>query len=273
MYLELLNNTTDSLQIHQKTIMATTLEILVENSSTVFTDGDKVKGKVVLQASSDVAVGNVSIIFSGRGQPKLTRRPGNPHVVYRGRAPLFIQKKTLYEGHYKMKADRYVWDFEFVFPSHSDPSLSEDSFAEYGVWRKTFEKHVLPPSFNHYDNFSRNQGMVEYKLEALMLRPNHGILDSKIERSRDLTYQPTRTLIEPDPSLFIQENIFKLRTLKLLPEKAALTFKEKMQSFFKPDDLPSANFIVQGGYPTVTYPGRPIHCRLAVVSMNTSDNV
>jgi Arrestin (or S-antigen), N-terminal domain len=253
--------------------MATSLEIQLENSPLVFMAGDKVKGKVILHATDDVAVGSVSIIFSGRGKTKLTRRHGNHRVVYRGRAPLFIHKKRLYEGHYKMKADRYVWDFEFTFPSHSDPTICEDSFGACGVWRKTYEKHMLPPTFKYYDNFSKNQGMVEYKLEALLLRPNHGLLSSKLESSRELVYQPTRTQVEPDRSLRIQENMFKLRTLMLLPDKAPLTFKEKMHSFFKPDNLPTVNFIVQMGYPTVTYPGRPVHFRLAVVSMNSSEEV
>jgi Arrestin (or S-antigen), N-terminal domain len=255
--------------------MSASLQIVVSNLQIAYTSGDVVRGEVVLQCNDDVAIGYVDIVFSGRGKTKLIRRNGQNRRVYRGRAPLFKTRKVLYQGHYTMKANRYTWPFEFTFPSHSDPACIEDTFEDdEGVWRRTGEVQPLPPSFNWYDNHTNNQGMVEYKLEAEMVRHNAGIFESsKVEAETELQYMPTRAQADPSYSLNSREVQWRLATLHLLPDKQELTFKEKMRSVFKSSELPNMTFVARIIYPTVTFARRPIPIQIAIVQMTTSPDV
>jgi hypothetical protein len=250
-----------------------TLRIEVANPRLAYTAGDMIRGKVVLVVPNDQNIGIVAINFIGRGKTKLNRSNGNNRRIYRGRAPLFNYRQTLYRGHYTVKANTYSWDFVFQFPTHTDPSCVEDSFGPNGVWLGTGSVHPLPPSFKYYDNHSRNQGMVEYKLEAEMEKAKAGLFESKLEATADLTFIPPRTDPDPELRLCLQEQQFCPRTLKLLPDKQQLTFREKMHTVFKASELPTAAFIVRMIYPTITFSDRLLPIHLGIVSMETSDDV
>jgi hypothetical protein len=253
--------------------MATALLIAIADRKPVYTAGDIIKGQVILHSSQDEAIGKVAIYFTGRGKTKLIRSNGNSRRVYRGRAPLFRQFLVLYQNHYTHKAGKYAWDFEFIVPALTDPNLRENTwFSDGSVWVRTGVAHELPPTFKYYDNGSRNQGMVEYKLEAEMLRPNPSIFSTKVEAEQEITYMPPHPAGDLEYRLFLREEQYEARTLNLLPEDAqkGLTFKEKMHTLFNRDLLPSATFKVRLVYPTFTYPGRAIPIKLAVVHMDTS---
>jgi hypothetical protein len=257
--------------------MAVTLRIVITNPQLTYTVGNVIRGQVVMQTTQDEAVGKVSINFEGRGKTKLIRSNGQSRRVYRGRAPLFRQQLVLYESHFTLKADQYAWDFEFTIPASSDPTLRQSFWEDDGggVWMRTGVAHPLPPTFKYYHNHSRNRGMVEYKLEAEMLRHNPSIFSSKAEAELEIRYLPPPPVEEPDYKLYIRENEYQARTLHLIPDKAEkdLTFKEKMHSLFNRDQLPSATFKARLVYPTVTFPGRPIPLRLSIVSMEPSINI
>jgi Arrestin (or S-antigen), N-terminal domain len=256
--------------------MVAGLLIAIADRKPVYTAGDIIKGQVILHSGKDEAIGRVAICFTGRGKTKLLRSNGNNRRVYRGRAPLFRQLLVLYQNHYTHKAGQYAWDFEFIIPALTDPNLRENTWAADGsVWVRTGVAHELPPTFKYYDNHCRNQGMVEYKLEAEMLRHNPSIFDSKVEAAQEITYMPPQPAGDLEYRMFLREERFEARTLHLLPDKAQkeLTFKEKIHTLFHHDRLPSVVFKVRLVYPTYTYPRRPIPIKLAVVSMETSSNL
>lgn len=252
---------------------APTLKIDISSPQPAYTAGDIIRGKVVLIVPNDQSIGIVAIGFIGRGKTKLNRSNGNNRRIYRGRAPLFAYKQVLYQGHYTVKASTYSWDFQFQFPTHTDPSCVEDRFSQDGIWLGTGTIHLLPPSFKYYDNHSRNQGMVEYKLEAEMEKAKSGFFESKLAATADLMYIPPRTDPNPEFKLYLQEQQFRPRTLKLLPDKQQLTFREKMHTVFKASELPTAAFIVRMIYPTITFSDRLLPIHLGIVSMVTSEEV
>ena len=256
--------------------MATTLRIAIADHKPVYTAGDIIKGQVILHSSQDEAIGKVVICFTGRGKTKLNRSNGSSRRVYRGRAPLFCQYLVLYQNHYTHKAGQYAWDFEFTIPARTDPNLRENTWtADGSVWVRTGVAHQLPPTFKHYDNSARNQGMVEYKLEAVMVRHNPRIFNSKVGAAQEITYMPPHPTGDPEYRLFLREEQYEARTLNLLPEEAQkeLTFKEKLHALFNHGLLPSVTFKVRLVYPTFTYPGRSIPIKLAVVHMENSGGV
>jgi hypothetical protein len=256
--------------------MATTLQITVADPKPVYTAGDTIKGQVILFSPRDEAIGKVAICFTGRGKTKLTRSRGNSRAVYRGRAPLFRQVLVLYQNHYTHKAGQYAWDFQFTVPARTDPTLTEGTWKGDGaVWLRTGVAHELPPTFQYYHNGSRNQGMVEYKLEAEMLRHNPSIFNSKVEAERNITYTPPPPPGGLEFRLFLREEQYEARTLLLLPERAqgSLTVMEKFHSLFNRAMLPSATFKIRLIYPTYSYPGCRIPLKLAIVHMETSAGI
>jgi hypothetical protein len=188
----------------------------------------------------------------------------------RGRSPFFLYRTTLYSGHYTLKANQYKWPFEFTFPAQTDPTCIEDSFASRSPWYGTSQAHVLPPSFLVHLNQSEDrtlEGRVEYTLEALAERPGTFKSNFNFVTQFQFNQQP-RDEASPNPRLFAQEEFGKARSAKLIPD-AHPSLKDKVHGLFKPNDLPTANFIVRWLYPTVIYPGGKLPLYFAVVAIET----
>ncbi|KAF2673034.1 hypothetical protein BT63DRAFT_421236 [Microthyrium microscopicum] len=250
--------------------MTSSIEISLFNPKLTYTAGDVLRGQVILQARQDENIGSVAITFYGRSKTKLVRSNGENRTVFRGRAGLFSFTKTLYSGgHYTVRADEYKWDFEFTIPSSNDMSCHGDKFKSRGGFRPSTEQHPLPPSFHRYGYDARNQGMVEYKLAAVMVRHTKV---SKLESALDIPYLPPDPVPKPDLGLISSEQHYQARTLKLLPDKQKLTFREKLHTFFG-GDVPHATFRIRLIYPTVTWTGRALPFQLAIVAMDTSQDI
>jgi hypothetical protein len=252
---------------------ANSISIVLDNPKAIYVPGDKITGIVKVKCLSQENLQHVQIIFSGRGKTRLTRSNGQQKHVWRGRSPLFIQSKLLYQGHYTLKPNEYTWPFEFVFPSHSDARLSEDHFRQEFPFVATGVSHPLPPSFINYAYRAmsgRDKGKVEYTLEAKASRDK--VIDSSLEYMVMLNFRQKRNTANPDLGLRTQKANFLAQTIKLLPESNP-SFKEKMHAFFHPSDLPRAAFCLQMVCPTVTFPGALLPLGLTLLHMETANGV
>jgi Arrestin (or S-antigen), N-terminal domain len=249
--------------------------LLDDSGKRVFAAGDIVKGRVVLQSQQDEAVGSVLISFMGRAKSKIRRKkrngPNNGHTsTYRGRGNYFYFSKTLYQGHYTLRANTYEWPFEFQFPSHTDSRAVVDNFDATYPFRSNSDVHPLPPNFTHSNSgyYSSYECYVEYKLEATMTRPpgSSKFFASDMKVGLPLGLLPHRNVEYPSLELKSMQGHFTARTLRLLPEKAdaKLSMKEKMRSTFKKSELPSASFSLKIDFPTQIYPGGPFNLKVSM---------
>jgi len=250
------------------------LQILLnERSKLVYTAGDIVTGRVVLQSSKDEAVGQVVITFLGRTKTKIRRHgsSGRP-TVHRGRGTLFWYSRVLYQGHYTLRADKYEWPFEFTFPHESRGREVDDVYNPRPPFRGNTDMYPLPPSFGHTSTGinTKFDSFVEYKLEASLTRPpeSHKLFSSGsgLETELILHFFSRRYTQTPDLGMKAFQRSFAAQTLRLLPEmaNAKLTMKEKMRSTFQKGALPSANFAILITHPTLTYAGGPFPLYLSV---------
>ena len=82
-------------------------------------NGAKLAGSVILRSIVDEAVGTVQITFIGRAKTTIYRSGGGPsgtRTPHAGRADIFRFTKTLYTGKFTLRANEYIWPFEFTFP-------------------------------------------------------------------------------------------------------------------------------------------------------------
>jgi hypothetical protein len=266
-----------SVQLYTSVAVMSLNIFLDDATKAVYTAGDRVKGRVVLQSAKDEAVGQVSIVFLGRTKTKIRRRNHNrQQTLHRGRGSLFWYSKLLYRGHYTLRAERYEWPFEFAFPFEAKGRSGDDPFDRSPPFRAINDVHPLPPSFGHDGSgFNTNfECFVEYKLEASLTRPqeSYKLFSSGITTERRLDFLPSRDIQHPDLGLRTVRESFAVRTLRLLPEKAdaKLTMKEKMRSTFKKDDLPTATFAVFIVHPTLLIRGSPFPLHLCVKHTSTT---
>ncbi|KAF2673212.1 hypothetical protein BT63DRAFT_150101 [Microthyrium microscopicum] len=192
-----------------------------------------------------------------------------------GDALLIFQSKQLYQNHYTVKPDKYTWKFEFTFPSKTDPAVGGGtgySLRPEGTCVGRNQVHPLPPSYSISNGSDRAE--IYYYLEAVMTRQNPKLLRSKKEQWKlPLTYVATRDVQVPDPGPCCRESVFQIRSMKLLPGKQELSFREKMHSVFKRDELPWAHFRVRLFYPTTAYYGCVLPVQLAVVAVDVSEDL
>lgn len=258
--------------------MVFTIEL--ESRKSVYSDGDVVKGNVILACGQDEPIGKVAIRFHGRAKTKISKHDQSRSKT-RGRCTMFWFEKTLYVGKYTFKRGRYAWPFDFEFPMESNSGAGEqDRFENVGIWASQDTPHPLPPTYNANDiGFLQDtECFVEYKLDASLTRPSDAPLRkqfSNMETTLTLTYLPRR--LEESPDLFVKPlpQSFTAKSLRLLPNRAndKLTMKEKLRSTFKSSELPTASFTVELTYPTQIYPGGPFPINLGLKGMKTSEDV
>jgi hypothetical protein len=248
--------------------MANSFQIVLNNFGATYTAGDVVSGRVVLTSTEDLTVKTVRISFIGRSKTKLIKREEESQKIRRGDVSFFRYHKLLYSSQYKLKANVYSWPFEFTLPSQADPSLGERIFNNCPPFLGFGMAYPLPPALDCYTGESK--GKVEYKLQAMLIHDN----SSTLEHECLLKYMPLRSEATTNISpLYYFDASYTARTLRLLPDKQELKFKEKMHNFFKSDTLPSATFVLRTSYPSVTYLNQQLPVKIAIVNLNRSDEV
>ncbi|KAI9838613.1 MAG: hypothetical protein M1819_004927 [Sarea resinae] len=210
---------------------------------TVYTPGSKVVGRVTLTAESDIAVGSVTVTFTGRSKSKIyAAREQSSESTSRGRITLFSFPKILYRGRYTLAKDKeFEWPFEFIFPEKPEFQYSE-LYSE----AEDFEcdsDHVLPPSFRSQPVDATSECYVVYELSATLERPGtFRSLFGKLTDTATLEFAPPRSpdaVMEEEPTTSELAETFHT-TLKP-PTVAPQGFRERLRSIFRSPPPPAVS--------------------------------
>ncbi|KAI9876643.1 MAG: hypothetical protein M1830_004485 [Pleopsidium flavum] len=225
-------------------------------SKTVLIPGDKVTGSVILASPRDEAVGSVEIAFRGLSKSKITPSYGYNKVPYRNQATLFESSKTLYRGHYTLRANSYEWPFEFTFPSLTLPKAGATKWKPSQSFAHE-PSHALPPTFlvECLKVHGPTENYIHYELAAILRRPSSNSVFhfGTLKDSVALPFTPFPTVESPDPKLYLISNTYTRQSHLLDPDVAgqSLTLKEKVRFFWNHKQQPKSTFAVKVELPQV----------------------
>ena len=225
------------------------LQITIHDSSNYYTANSPVRGTVHLTGTSDVDVGQILIIFSGRCESKIeiSRGTGKDKKTdtYRGLVTLFQYETVLFTGPRTLHPNQHSWDFLFKFPPGCH--LAGGDHFNGPIYNFNDNPYqALPASFNLPGSgvSRRVSGSVSYELEAQLVRDRSKLFSSRgSETIQQLLVKSQRAVAEPDPQPCTLNQMISCRSMHLLPgyENRSLTLKEKLQSLWS-KSLPCANF-------------------------------
>ena len=225
------------------------LQIIIHDSQAHYTANSPIRGTVHLTGSSDVDVGQILIIFSGRCESKIeiSRGTGKDSKTntYRGLVPLFHYETVLFTGPRTLHPNQHAWDFFFKFP----PACHSHGGDEFKgpIYSFNDDPHqALPPSFHlpGSEMSRRVSGLVSYELEAQLVADRSRSSASRgSETVERLFVKSHRVVAEPDPEPYTLSQTISCKSMHLLPgyEDRNLTLRERLQSM-RPKSVPTANF-------------------------------
>ena len=127
------------------------LQITIHDPRTYYTANSPIRGTVHLTGSSDINVGQILIIFSGRCKSIIVihQRTGKHSrtYFYRGLVPLFHYETILFTGPRTLHPNQHAWDFSFNFPPRCH-SRGGDQFDGPTCAFNSDPYQRLPPSFH-----------------------------------------------------------------------------------------------------------------------------
>ena len=233
------------------------LQITIHDPRTYYTANSPIRGTVHLTGSSDVDVGQILIIFSGRSESKIEISSGagknKKTNTYHGLVPLFHYETVLFTGPRTLHPNQHSWDFSFQFPPRCD-SRGGDQFGGPTYNFNDDPHQALPPSFDlpGLGLSRRVSGFVCYELEAQLVRDRSKLFASRgSETVERLLVKTSRDVAEPDPQAYTLYQAISCKSMHLLPgyEDRSLTLREKMHSM-RSSNLPTANFQLELRLPT-----------------------
>lgn len=233
------------------------LQITIHDPRTYYTANSPIRGTVHLTGSSDVDVGQILIIFSGRCESKIEISSGagkdKKTNTYRGLVPLFHYETVLFSGPRTLHPNQHTWDFSFRFPPRCD-SRGGDQFGGLTYNFNDDPHQALPPSFDlpGLGLSRRVSGFVSYELEAQLVRDRSKLFSSRgSETVQRLLVKNFRDVAEPDPQPYTLFQTISCKSMHLLPgyEGRSLTLREKLHSM-RSSTLPTANFQLELRLPT-----------------------
>ena len=229
--------------------------------------GDTVTGNVILEATDQVDVDKIDIVFEGRVKTKARRSRGNnSSSTYRGLVILFRYSRDVFEGPFTLKPGSMQWPFEFQIPETPVGrfrSIAGDQFNYPRFPLAQFSDdpwQPLPPSMDSYNTgFGDScECYISYKLTANL----HVTSTWHTGRSfvSNLQLQPYRQEAQPEISYSRSPQRFHIRTMHLIPEatERSLNFKERMKTAFQPSKVPLSVFSVAIDLPRSAIIGQPM---------------
>ena len=224
------------------------LQITIHDPRTYYTANSPISGTVHLTGSSDIDVGQILVIFSGRCESKIEIRSGtgkdSTTRTYRALVPVFHYETVLFTGPWTLRPNQHSWDFSFLFPSRCHPSGDQFHGPIYNFNDNPHQ--ALPPSFDlpPLGLSRRVSGFVSYELEAKLIRDRSKLFASwGSETIQQLLVKSQRDVPEPDPQPYTLYQAISCKSMHLLPgyEDRSLTLREKLHSI-RSSTLPEANF-------------------------------
>jgi hypothetical protein len=230
----------------------------------IFTPGSLIGGKVVLTLSDDETIEGVVIEFKGICRTK----NGRNHDARCHDIVLFRLCKSLFLGPFKMRKDKYEYQFQFRFPETWNHKVCE--FRDGGrMWKDIggngdgTGKMPLPPSIK--DDGYNGSCAVFYQLSARVPRTFYDWED-KI----DLNFSPYRMELEPDHRLKTSDvcdpnhQNFRL-TDEGIPRPLSKSELLK-HGFHRSSDTHTINFTLSATGPTNIVLGKPYPVVITLVS-------
>uniref|UniRef100_A0AAV2MSL1 Arrestin C-terminal-like domain-containing protein n=1 Tax=Knipowitschia caucasica TaxID=637954 RepID=A0AAV2MSL1_KNICA len=153
------------------------------NESNVFSNGDVIRGQVMLELTKDTDVNALGVKLKGKAEVRWTEKHGKRRVTYHSKEKYFSIQQLFFQkdrGNNHVSRGTAVYPFTFQIPAQD-----------------------LPPSFKG------QWGRIVYTLEACLSRPMR--LDSKTS-TEFLLVSKTRVM---DPSLMVPQHGVKDKQLKL----------------------------------------------------------
>lgn len=155
----------------------------------VFKPGDRVAGKVVLSLLNDEKIDSVFIEFKGKCHTQHGRgRDEHLHEIQ-----MFSLRKTLFQGPFKMRKDKFEYPFAFTFPGTWNHKFNE--FREQYQWKELgvgIGEMPLPPSCGPEEDFG-GKCEIYYRLTATVPRTF-----SDWEDKITLNFSPCRLELSPE---------------------------------------------------------------------------
>ncbi|MCJ1327712.1 hypothetical protein MMC10_004385 [Thelotrema lepadinum] len=246
------------------------LRIRLDQNQRVWHPSQTVSGNVRLEATEQVNVDNIQIVFEGRAKSKVKRSSGNSSTTYRGRVVFFRKAQLLFKGPFTLKPGNMEWPFQFQIPKDArgySGRAGGDMFRYPHLVRNQFVDQLeqpLPPSM-HRQSFGfgdQKECYVSYRLSAALK------VTDTFRSNRDcyatLELQPYRTVATPNIEYLRTLHQFTIQSLHLNPEVSdrSLKFKEKMTTLFSPTKLPMSKFAVRLELPRSAIANQPMRIRL-----------
>lgn len=254
--------------------MAYSLKVFVEQrpdgqnlQPRLFIPGDRVSGKVVLKLTGDENIENIFIDLKGKCKTKIVTGTGQTRRVHRYELEFFTDRRLLFKGPFKMRADTYEYPFAFQLPQNFNYRAGTQ-FSDQN-WSREYSmegpKPLPPTCLGPYQ--SRGECDIYYHLTARIPKTF-----SDWEDKFDLNFCPPRTVPDPDP-LLKKVNEYNgsryNRHYRLTDEGTCrtLTTRESMKEAFKRNAATSTvNFTLNAVAPTAIVIGRPYTIELTLAS-------
>ncbi|OQE96691.1 hypothetical protein PENNAL_c0001G11423 [Penicillium nalgiovense] len=257
------------------------LTLSLDNQKTCYSDNETISGHVTLRCptTSDIQ-DHIRVVFVGRAKCRIqkAKRPAAPSAAYRSKCILFEKERILSLHDCQAPSNGlFQWPFEFLFPSHVQPSTSSRRWPETTRFYND-AGHPLPPTFTKKaeDDLRLLDCVIEYKIYAQGSKIQRGFLSRKspfLSEPIRLSFMPASAKMAPLAKESFpraqsrrEEQLFNIRSMHLLPghEGRNLSVQEKFQSWLSPGKLPHFSFNVAFSYQTHVVQSRPLSCTLDV---------
>ena len=226
------------------------MSIQINVPSTRCQAGTTIAGSVSLHGDIDIDVETITISLLARCKTKIIRNSGQSSVTNRGRATLYYERRTLFQGPHTLHS-AHEWDFEMTLPARCT-GRSHDRFTEEYRRYNQDPQQELPPSFQStYHSFGWSaDSFIKYELQAHLVRSKTFAIDLKANKL--LSFVTMRDVERPAPQLKRFPRLLACSSHILQPgrEDSALTFKDRLEGVFS-RKIPCARFTVNLYLPRV----------------------
>lgn len=245
------------------------LRFTLDEAKQSYHPGDRVSGRVLLDATEDIDVTHILVAFLGRTKTRAYRPSGGDRQVHRGRVTLFEERQTVFNGHYTLRKQIYEWPFSFVFPTDCR-NWRGDHFQEAN--RPIFDVNPaqkLPPTFDdNHDSWSwLCNSYIQYELVATVEKPSGKLFhSSNLEHTYPITLLPCPTTSTPTPNFHTEYRTYSVQSMHLSPSigPRPLTLKERMSAAVHHSKLPTEVFTINVHFPTHGIPGTSLPITLSM---------
>ena len=180
------------------------LDITVQRAASnheFYTQGDRVRGDVVLRNPSAAYGVEASIKFTGVAGTRIGLRGNATLPLYSVETILFQFTQHLSVGRKSQEGTEQVWSFEFKFPSGTQSTPQKQRYSGDSSFQRN-PGHALPPSFRGGPRpIDSDHAVITYTLEATATRPysTHPFPSANVKSEKSLAFCSVREIEDYRP--------------------------------------------------------------------------